>query len=95
MMIETYGRTDLADLFSKSGILESKKLNHYPFLVFTTRSYNNLDIGVRVNVVNNSRDLLKNYPDETPVMVQWRGHWKSDFFKFRVGDLRSYLRMKP
>lgn len=87
MIMETYGRTDLESLFSKSGIIEAKKLNHHPFIVFMPIDY---EMGVRVEVVDNAQDLLAMYPDDTPVMVQWPGQWRSDFFKFTVGQMRDY-----
>ena len=46
-----------------------------------------------VVIVDSIHGLLE-YPDDTPVMVQWKGNWRSDFFKFDVYDVKSYLDMK-
>lgn len=46
--------------------------------------------GFEVKVVSNKDSLLR-YPDETKVMGQWRGEWRSDFFQFTVGDVRKFL----
>lgn len=85
MEVITAGRTDLEDLISVSGTFGYTKLNHTPFLVFVTK-----EDTVEVEVVEKPKDLLR-YSDNTPVMVQWRGEWRSDFFQFKVGDVRSVI----
>lgn len=85
MKIVTDGRTDIKDLFKISGILEASKLNHTPFLAFIASGDK-----VTVEIVNSAKKLLT-YPNPTPVMVQWRGQWSSDFFRFTVKDVRQYL----
>jgi len=85
MKIITSGRTDLTDYFRLSGIREHKKLTHTPFLIFLTS-----EDAVEVRIVDNAKKLLE-YPDETPVMAQWRGEWRSDFFQFKVVDLRRFI----
>ena len=84
MKVITSGRTDLDDYFRLSGIRDHKKLTHAPFLVFLIAG----DV-VEVVIVDNARKLLE-YPDETQVMAQWTGQWRSDFFQFKVGDFRKY-----
>ncbi len=79
------GRTDTQDYFQISGIFDFPKLAHTPFLVFT-RS----ESKVEVHIVLNGRELLL-YPDETQVMGQWNGKWRSDFFQFTVGQYRAFL----
>ena len=83
------GRTDVDDYFRLSGIRESKKLVHTPLLVFIAT-----EDTVQVHIVENPKDLLS-YADETKVMGQWRGQWRSDFFRFTVGQLRQYLADHP
>ncbi len=89
MKIITSGRTDLAEYFRLSGIRECKKLTHTPFLIFLASQD-----AVEVRVVDDAKKLL-GYPDDTPVMNQWRGQWKSDFFQFKVADLRKHIAEHP
>jgi hypothetical protein len=89
MKIVTAGRIDTEELFRISGVLSYSKLNHTPFIVFQE-----LDEGIVVALVRNKDELLMSYSDETKVMVQWKGQWRSDFFQFTVGDVRDYLREK-
>lgn len=90
MKIITTGRDDLKDYWKLSGALTRQKLPHTPFLVFLEE-----DDKVEVRVVDNITDLLT-YPDETKVMNQWTGTWRSDFFKFTVGEARdAYSNLEP
>jgi hypothetical protein len=76
----TNGRTDIQEYFQKSGIRESKKLSHTPLLVFQIAGDT-----AEVKVLDRADKLLE-YPDDTTVMRQWRGEWRSDFFQFTVGQ---------
>ena len=89
MKIVTSGRTDLENYFKLSGIREHTKLAHTPFLVFFVASDT-----VEVRIVDSAKSLLE-YPDDIQVMAQWSGQWRSDFFQFRVGDLREYVKAHP
>ena len=82
------GRTDLEDYFRISGVFEYPKLNHTPFLAFIES-----DDTIQVHIVFSAKDLLK-FPDDTPVMGQWRGEWHSDYFQFTVGNYRQFLDAK-
>lgn len=82
--IITTGRTDLKDFFEKSGNFSGAKLLHTPFLVFLQE-----DDAIHVRIVE-SADQLLSFPDETPVMGQWQGNYRSDFFQFTVGDYRPH-----
>ena len=77
-------RTDLKDFFEKSGNFSGVKLTHTPFLVFLEE-----EGAIRVHIVDSADELLK-FSDETPVMGQWQGNYRSDFFQFTVGDYRPY-----
>ncbi len=79
------GRTDTADYFRISSVFTAGKLTHSPFLVFIEK-----DNTVQVEIVRNAPDLLS-YSDETLVMGQWAGEWRSDYFQFTVGDYRGFL----
>jgi hypothetical protein len=89
MKIITSGRTDLPEYFKLSGIREHKKLTHTPFLVFLAS-----EDAIEVRLVDNAKKLLE-YQDDTPVMAQWVGQWRSDFFQFRVVDFRNYVAAHP
>ncbi len=77
------GYTAVEDYFEKSDVFRVSKLTHTPFLVFLVS-----DSGVRVHLVTSTFELLQ-LPDDTPVMGQWRGEWRSDFFQFTVGQYRA------
>jgi hypothetical protein len=84
IQIITAGRTDTKDLFERGDPFQWDRLRHTPFLVFVEEGDT-----IRVEIVNSKKQLLT-YPDETKVMVQWRGEFSSDFFQFTVGDYRPY-----
>jgi hypothetical protein len=86
--IVTTGRTDVDEYFKLSGVLEYERLNHTPLLVFLST-----EDSVRVQIVYVVNDLL-GFPDDTPVMSQWRGEWRSDFFQFTVRQYHEYIEKK-
>jgi hypothetical protein len=83
--IITAGRTDTKDLFEIGDPFQWERLNHTPFLVFVEDGDT-----LRVEIVNSKKKLLA-YPNDTKVMVQWKGEFSSDFFQFTVGDYRPYV----
>ena len=89
MKVITNGRTDFDDYFRLSGIREHAKLSHTPFLVFVIAND-----GVEVEIVESATKLLQ-FPDDTQVMPQWSGDWRSDFFQFTVRDLRQFIANNP
>ena len=82
------GRTDVEDYFRLSGVFDSERLNHTPLLVFVAS-----EDTVKVHIVDKPTELLS-FDDATPVMGQWRGEWRSDFFQFTVGQYRRYVETK-
>ena len=82
--ILTAGRTDLNDFFTQSGVFHGGPLNHTPLLVFVAK-----EDTVEIRIVHMPSELLS-FPDETPVMGQWRGEWRSDYFQFMVGQYRQH-----
>jgi len=82
------GRTDIDEYFRLSGVFESERLTHTPLLVFIAGQNS-----VTVRIVDKATDLLS-FPDETPVMGQWAGQWRSDFFQFTVGQYRQHIEAK-
>lgn len=83
------GRTDVDRYFAQSGIRESRKLRHAPFLVFLEGN-----AWTSVELVDSAPKLLT-YPDATPVLGQWRGEHSSDFFRFAVSQLREFVVKHP
>ncbi len=92
MRIITAGRTDTDAFFKLSGIRNSGKLKHHPFLVFVDSGRK--DDSMVVAIVNDIKELLE-LPDDVQVMAQWRGEYRSDFFQFTVGDLRKFIAENP
>ncbi len=80
--IITEGR-EASSEFWKSGILYLR-LKFTPFLAFVATENK-----VEVKIVEKAEYFLyahKDMPDETKVMVQWQGEYKSDFFQTTVGE---------
>lgn len=82
--VETAGRRDLDDFFRLSGVL-SQRLTHTPILAFLVDG-----AAVTVRIVDRAADAAA-LPAGTPLMAQWSGRWRSDFFRFTAGDLRAAL----
>lgn len=45
---------------------------------------------IKIELVDNASDLI-NYRPETPVIAQWKGEWRSDFFRFTVNDYHKFV----
>lgn len=80
------GQTDA--LLTRSGLIVDGEMAHHPFLVFEEVP---AMPGLVVRVVKTVQAVL-DYPDDTPVMLQWPGKYRSDWFHFTVGALRDHLR---
>jgi len=78
--VVTTGRTDLENLFRLSGCLDGGS-THHPFLAFITDGDS-----VTVRLFDNA-EKVRTLPPDTPLMVQWPGRWRSDFFQFTAGDV--------
>jgi len=79
----TQGRTDLENLFELSGCLDGESA-HHPFLAFVAD-------GDTVTVRLFGPEQVAGLPAETPVMVQWPGKWRSDFFQMTAGDVKEAI----
>jgi hypothetical protein len=79
------GRTDIDEFFKKSGVFESEHLAHHPLLTFLEK-----ENVIHVQIIESPRKLLS-FPDTTPIMGQWAGEWRSDYFQFTVGQYRHYV----
>ena len=85
MKIKTAGRLDYKAYFSKGPILQHHTLNHSPLLAFIVEG-NELE----VMIIKHPKEVGY-LPDDTPIMGQWPGNWRSDFFQFNAGDFKEYL----
>lgn len=83
-----YFRRGLDDLFSKSDIRSCKERSHTPFLIV------NFD-EKKIELCDSPIKLINDYSDDTDVIVQWRGQWRSDFFYFKIGELIDYIAKNP
>jgi hypothetical protein len=74
------------DFFTKSGILtRDGELTHNLILAFVC------DGGeVEVKVLGSPLEACY-LPDATPIMAQWPGQWKSDWFQGTVGELKRAM----
>jgi len=84
VQIVTAGRKDVDDFFKLSDVFTAERLNHTPLIVFIAT-----DDTLQVRLLDHAHELLS-FPDDTPVMGQWRGTMRSDFFQFTVGQYRAY-----
>jgi hypothetical protein len=84
VQIVTAGRKDVDDFFKLRDVFTAERLNHTPLIVFIAT-----EDAVQVRLLDYAHKLLS-FPDETPVMGQWRGTMCSDFFQFTVGQYRAY-----
>lgn len=91
-----HGRGQVEALFAKSGLfgdlsrypeVPSPYLKHAPFVAFIfDKDAKRLDVRLFRNI-----DGLLELPDDTPVMAQWAGENRSDWFHYSVSDLRRYI----
>ena len=85
MAILLSGRDDLHDLFALSGML-NHKLPHTPFLAFVRDGRN-----IRVRIMDTA-EAVAALPPKTPVMIQWQGNWRSDFFQMTAAHVAKALK---
>lgn len=75
--------------FEESGIRTNRSTNQHPYLVLRpTKTCINIDL------VTNVKDLLE-LPNNTRIMAQWKGKRRSDFYSFKVADLKKHLEEYP
>lgn len=84
MEVIVAGRSTNPDFWKVYGpTLLRERLTHMPLLAFVVSGRS-----VRVEILEMAQDAL-NLPDDTKLMVQWPGQWRSDWFQLTVGELRS------
>ena len=81
-------RTDTTDFFKLSGYYGSvKRWSRYPLLAFVAT-----EAAVAVQILSSQSEVKQSaLPDSTPCLQQWGGEWRSDFFRFTLGDARAAL----
>ena len=72
--------------FHLSGMRESSRLSHHPFIVFNDEA---------VSLCDSPKKLITEYPPDADVLAQWGGQWRSDFFHFKVADLIAHIALIP
>lgn len=83
-----HGAGQFGALYAQSGLFApGRTLVHTPFLVFL---YDVNLPGFRVTIAKTVSDLLA-FPDDTAVMAQWPGRTRSDWFWFKIDDLRLIM----
>ncbi len=82
-------RTANRHFYENSGIRQDKTQTQHPFLVMTPGKTQ-----MRVDVVYKASELL-DLPPTTKVLAQWKGKKRSDFYRFTVKDLNSYITANP
>jgi hypothetical protein len=83
--VETTGRTDIEEMFRSTGMLEDRRWPHTPFLAFVVSEQT-----VAVRIIETPAELWALDP-RTPMMVQWRGNWRSDFLQLTAGQAQEAL----
>lgn len=84
-----HGTGQVDALFEKSGLFsEGFVLKHNPYLAYV---FDPATRRLAVQVITNTADLSV-LPPETPVMAQWPGQWRSDWFHFTVSEWIDYRR---
>jgi len=90
IIVVTSGRQDLVDFFEKDNGDGDSVHSGNPYIVFVV---SNKTKEVTVKIIDSEKDLLT-YSDDTKVMKQWEGQWRSDFFQFTVGQFRDAILKK-
>lgn len=83
------GKPATSHFFELSGIRRGTNQAQRPFIAFSRKNNK-----VNVEIVEDVRTLVK-MPRKTRVMAQWEGKNRSDFYRFTVGDLQTYLEEHP
>lgn len=80
-------RTDVEDYFKLNEALTQPEMKHTPFIAIGQTD----DGKTSIDVVYSLKDLLEYFVDDVTVINQWTGKWRSDYFIFRVGDIRAHF----
>ena len=87
--ITTHGvRGDTDDMFRLAGVLSWAKLNHTPFIAI----FGGPD-AIMVAVIDSAKKAAA-LPEETVLLVQWKGEYRSDFFRTTAGEVKRQLALR-
>jgi len=75
--------------FEESGIRNNRSTKQHPFLILRPTKTR-----INVDLVTNVEDLLE-LPDNTRIMAQWKGKRRSDFYTFKVSELKRHIEDNP
>lgn len=88
MEIQTQGfRSDLNDFFKLSGVMQGDN-KHSNIIVLEVVN----DKLVLVEIPKESMASLLNRPDDTIIIARWPGKWRSDCFRFSVGQWKEWMK---
>lgn len=88
MKLVREARSDTTDLFTIGAgreLVRGTKMVHTPVLAFVVEGD-----ALTVRPIDNVEEVLE-LPDDTPLMLQWRGQWRSDWFQFTVATVRMWM----
>jgi hypothetical protein len=75
--------------WEESGIRNNRTQKQHPYLALRPSQTR-----VNIDLVYNAEELLE-LPTNTRVLAQWKGKKRSDFYSFKVGDLKAYINENP
>ena len=86
MQLAIHGvRKDTDELWRSSGVLEWSKLSHTPFIAITQT-----EGVINVHLIDSAKKAAL-LPEETPLLIQWKGQWRSDFFQTTAGEVKMQV----
>jgi hypothetical protein len=91
--VEVEARRDSLDKFFRYCVHggEDGDDPHHQYLVLRVQRYKVKGTVVTVTPYSVLESVL-GLPDNVQVMKQWPGQWRSDWFRFTVGELRAYCK---
>lgn len=82
-------RKDLEDFFRISGIRQVQERKHNAILVIDEKNKT-------ITVEKSPERLISGaYDEDTDVLCQWPGKFRSDFFKFTIKEFKDYIAQNP
>jgi hypothetical protein len=75
--------------FEESGIRSNRGTKQHPFVVLRPTK-----TSIKVDLVYDAEELLE-LPTNTRIMAQWKGKRRSDFYTFKVSELKKHIADNP
>lgn len=75
--------------FEESGIRSNRATKQHPFLILRPSKTR-----IKVDLATSIEDVL-GLPANTRIMAQWKGKTRSDFYTFRVSELKRHIEENP